>query len=128
MFSFTTRWSCFSHVHHPLKDKPVLLVVTGCFAETERRAVPRFVENVSEQSRSARIIGHIYHATTIPPCYKCGRGNVCHVGGLWHIVGRDEKKLKAFKLTPGMFKRWEDCPETVAKVRAYAKVLSELGG
>jgi hypothetical protein len=106
----------------------VLLVVTGCFAETERRAVQRFAQNVSEQSRGARIIGHIYHATTIPPCYKCGRGNVCHVGGLWHIVGRDKEKLKAFKATRDMFERWEDCPETVAQVSEYARVLSELGG
>ena len=28
MYSFTTRLSCFSHVRHPLKDKPVVLVVT----------------------------------------------------------------------------------------------------
>ena len=67
MFSFTTRWSCFSHVTHPLEGKPVLLVVTGCFEETERRAVPRFAENVIQQSRGAKIIGHIYHTTTTRP-------------------------------------------------------------
>jgi hypothetical protein len=117
----------FSHVTHPLKGKPILLVVTGCFRGAERRAVLRFARNVSEQSRGAKIIGHIYYASTIPPCYKCGMGNVCQVGGLWHIVGRDEEKLRAFKLTQDMFRRWEDCPETVAQVKAYAKVLSELG-
>ena len=53
-------------------------------------------------------------------------GNVCQVGGLWHMVGRDEEKLKAFKWTKGMFKRWEDCPATVSQVKAYAKVLSGL--
>ena len=126
MFGFTTRWSCFSHVRHPLKDKPVLLVMTGCFAGTEERAVSRFSQNVVEQSRGARIVGHIYHASTIPPCYKCGKGNVCKVGGLWHIVGRDEEKLRAFKPTRDVFKHWEDCLETVSQVKGYAKMLSAL--
>ena len=126
MFSFTTRLSCFSHVTLPLKDKPVLLVVVGCFEETEKWAAPAFSENVVHQSRGAKVIGHIYHSSTIPPCYKCGVGNVCKVGGLWHIVGRDEEKLRNFKVKRELFRRWEDCPKTVAKVEAYSGVLAEL--
>jgi len=126
MSSFTTRLSCFSHVTHPLEGKPTLLVVVGCFEQTEKRAVPEFSKNVIRQSRGAKVIGHIYYASTIPPCYKCGRGNVCKVGGLWYIVGYDEEKLRNFKVRREMFRRWEDCPETVAKVEAYAKVLAEL--
>ena len=126
MYSFTTRLSCFSHVVHPLKDKPVLLVVVGCFADGELGAVPGFSDNVVRQSRGARIIGHIYHASTIPPCYKCGRGNECKVGGLWSLVDHDEERLRNFKVTRELFRRWEDCPETVARVEAYAKVLAEL--
>jgi multimeric flavodoxin WrbA len=126
MYSFTTRWSCFSHVRHPLKDKPVLLAVTGLGRGGEQRSVQRFTENVSEQSRGARIIGHIYYASQIPPCYKCGKGQVCQVGGLWGMLGRDEEKLREWRLQPEMYKRWEDCPETVAQVERYAKVLSEL--
>ena len=126
MYSFTTRLSCFSHVIHPLKGKPTLPVVVGCFEQTEKRAVPGFSENIVRQSRGAKIIGHIYYASTIVPCYKCGKGNVCQVGGLWHIVGRDEKKLGQFKVTPELFRRWEDCPETMDKVKEYARVLAEL--
>lgn len=126
MFSFTTRLSCFSHVRHPLKDKPVVLVVTGCFQESEKRSVPQFAKNVTAQSRGARVIGHIFYASSIPPCYKCGKGNVCKVGGLWHMLGRDEEKLRSFELRRGMFKRWEDCPRTVTEVARYAQMLSEL--
>jgi hypothetical protein len=53
-------------------------------------------------------------------------GHVCKVGGLWGMLGRDEEKLREWKLMPEMFKRWEDCPETVAKVEQYAKILAEL--
>jgi multimeric flavodoxin WrbA len=126
MYSFTTRLSCFSHVRHPLRDKPILLVVTGLSERGEERSVKRFTENVIEQSRGAKVIGHIYYASRTPPCYKCGMGNVCKVGGLWGMLGRDETKLHEWELTPEMFKRWEDCPETVAKVKGYARTLTEL--
>jgi len=126
MYSFSTRLSCFSHVRHPLRDKPVLLVVTGLNEQGEQRSVQRFTENVIAQSRGATVIGHIYYASRIPPCYKCGKGNVCRVGGLWGMLGCDEEKLREWKLKPDMFRRWEDCPETVSKVERYAKLLSEL--
>ena len=103
-----------------------LLIVTGLSHGGEQRSVKRFAENVSEQSRGARVIGHIYYASYTPPCYKCGQGHVCQVGGLWSMLGRSEERLQEFKLTPEMFKRWEDCPETVAKVEQSAKTLSEL--
>lgn len=74
----------------------------------------------------AKVIGHIYYTSSIPPCYKCGKGNVCKVGGLWGMLDRDEEKLKNFRLTQDMFRGWEDCPETVMDVEKYAKMLSEL--
>ena len=126
MSSFTTRLSCFSHVTHPLEGKPVLLVVTGLKREGEGRSVQRFTDNVIAQTRGANVIGHIYYASYTPPCYTCGKGDVCQVGGLWSMLGRSEEKLQAFKLTRDMFKRWEDCPETVAQVERYAKTLSQL--
>jgi multimeric flavodoxin WrbA len=126
MYSFTTRLSCFSHVTHPLEGKPVLLVAVGGFEPTEWMAVSKFGENVVRRSEGVKIIGHIFYASTIPPCYKCGRGNECKVGALWHLVGYDEEKLRNFKPRQELFRRWEDCPETVTKVEAYAKVLSEL--
>jgi multimeric flavodoxin WrbA len=126
MYSFTTRWSCFSHVRHPLEGKPIVLVVTGLHESGEERSVQRFRENVVAQSRGARVVGHIYYASQIPPCFKCGMGQECRVGGLWGMLGRSEERLQQWKLTPELFRRWEDCPETVAQVRHYANLLSEL--
>jgi len=125
MFSFLTRLSCFSHVKLPLRGKPVVLVVTGCFQDSEK-TIPQFARNVVVQSRGAKVIGHIFYASSIPPCYKCGKGNKCKVGGLWYMLGHDEEKLRNFKVTPDLFKRWEDSPETVTEVARYAQMLSEL--
>lgn len=44
------------------------------------------------------------------------------------IVGHDGEKLHNFEVTPDKFKRWEDCPETVAKVEHYAQMLAEFPG
>ena len=126
MSSFTTRLSCFSHVKHPLEDKPTLLIVTGLTWKGESRSVQRFTENIVAQSRGAKVIGHIYYASYTPPCYTCGKGKVCQVGGLWSMLGRSEKRLQEFKLTPDKFKRWEDCPETVAQIERYARTLAGL--
>ncbi len=48
------------------------------------------------------------------------------MGGLWEMVGHDKDKLRNFEITPDKFKRWEDCPRTVAEVKRYAQVLAEL--
>ena len=122
MFSFLTRLWCFHHVKNLLRYKPVLLVATGLFKRSEYRVMARFLERVPSEN----IIGHIYYTSNIPPCYTCGMGKVCKVGGLWAMVGRDEERLKKFKITPDKFKRWEDNPETVEKVARYAKILAEL--
>jgi len=72
-----------------------------------------------------RHVGALFHATEIPPCYKCGVAKACRVGGLWDMVDHDEERLSEFEVTPDKFTRWEDCPRTVAEVERYAQVLGE---
>ena len=127
LYSFMTRLWCFSHVERLLMGKPVVLVTVGCFEGSGERAVPEIRQLVSRRTGRTRIIGDIFFNSTIPPCYKCGRGNVCHIGGLWHMVGRDEERLRAFQLEPEHFRRWEDCPETVAQVEACGRLLANIG-
>jgi len=124
MFSFITRLWCFHHVKNLLKGKPVLLVLTGLFRRSER-VLSKFKERLLID-HPVKIIGHIYYTTNIPPCFKCGMGNQCKVGGLWVMVGFNEEKLRSFKVTPEKFKRWEEDLETVAKVEKYARILAEL--
>ena len=126
MFGFLSRIWCFHHLKNLLEDKPLLLVMTGLFQQGQYSAVHRFEESVRSWGHNMRHLGAIFHATEIPPCYKCGVGNSCKVGGLWEMVGRDKEKLRNFEVTPDRFKRWEVCPRTVAEVERYAQVLAEL--
>ena len=52
--------------------------------------------------------------------------NVCKIGGLWAMLDRDEERLKNWKLKEDMFKRWENDPESVARVAKYAKILEKI--
>ena len=126
--SFLSRIWCFHHLKNLLEDKPLLLVVTALFWRSEHHAVQRFEEDIRRLGHRMRHLGSIFHATEIPPCYKCGVGNMCKVGGLWAMVGHDAEKLHNFKVTPDKFKRWEDCPRTVAEVERYAQALAEVTG
>ena len=130
MFSFISRLWCFHHVKNQLRDKPVVLVMTGLVSKNEKSGIEKFTERLKGGLKGnlhpVNILGHIYYASQIPPCYNCGRGKICKVGGLWYMLDSDEEKLKNFKLTRDMFNRWEDCPHTVAIVEKYAEMLSHL--
>ena len=73
-----------------------------------------------------RHLGAILHITEIFPCYKCGVGSRCEIGGLWQMVSHDKERLRNFEITPDKFNRWGDCPKTVAEVERYARALAEL--
>ena len=122
MYSFLSRLWCFRHVERLLQNKPVLLVASGLFRRSKYRVLPKFIDSV----RSDNILGYIYYTTEIPPCYKCGMGNVCKIGGLWELVGRDEKRLREWTLQPDMFKRWEDNPDIIKEIADAAQKLAEL--
>lgn len=128
MFMFLSRIWCFHHLKNLLEDKPLLLAITALHRTSKHGAVRGFEETVSRWGDKMRHLGTLFHATEIPPCYKCGIGTQCKVGGLWHVVGHDEEKLRNFKVTADKFKRWEDCPQTVAEVERYAQVLAEITG
>jgi len=128
MFMFLSRIWCFHHLKNLLEDKPLLLAITALHRTSKHGAVRGFEETVSRWGDKMRHLGTLFHATEIPPCYKCGIGTQCKVGGLWHVVGHDEEKLHNFKVTADKFKRWEECPQTVAEVERYAQVLAEITG
>ena len=128
MFSFLSRIWCFRHLKLLLEGKPVLLAATGLFAQGEETALQSFEEAIGRWGHNMDHIGSIFHATQIPPCYKCGVGKACRIGGLWHMVGQDEEKLRDFEITPDKFTRWEDCPQTVERVAHYAEMLGKISG
>jgi len=123
MFSFLSRLWCFHHVKTLMRGKPAVLVATGLFSMSEGMVIPKLHDSI----RGMNVLGHLFFASRIPPCYKCGAGKECKVGALWHMMGRDEMKLKNFRVTKDMFLRWEDCQEAAENVEKYAGMLSGLG-
>jgi multimeric flavodoxin WrbA len=122
MYSFLSRMWCFRHIQRLLRNKPVLLVASGLFNRSKYRVLPKFIERVG----SDNILGYVYYTTQIPPCYTCGMGNICKIGGLWEMLGRDEERLRNWKLQQNMFKRWEDDPDTLTEIAKYAQKLTQL--
>ncbi len=125
MTSLLSRMWCFNHIRRRLEGKPLLLVMTGLRASSEGPALQHFDDSVRAWGHRMQHVGTLFHATEIPPCYKCGVAKACRIGGLWSMLGRDEERLREFEITPDKFTRWEDCARTVAEVERCAQVLRE---
>jgi len=61
--------------------------------------------------------------STIFPCYTCGYGHRCKVGGFFDRYG--EEGIRTLKITPDLFKRWEDFPEIASGIDRLAGKISE---
>jgi len=121
-FSFFSRLWCFLHENKTLNNRPVVFVSTGIDAIPEDKLFR--ASTVTEHEFN--VLGYIYFRTLVPPCFKCGKGDICQWGGLWRMVGRDPEALKKFEITPDKFRRWEDDVEMVDEVKKYGKMLSEI--
>ena len=54
-------------------------------------------------------------------------GKNCYNGGLYkYVLNNDKNRLKEFNISTESIQNWEDCPQTVKKINAYAKILAEL--
>jgi len=118
MLSFISRLWGFRHVTIPIKNKPFVLALSGSgnvrsdtSADDFRRAMMPF---------QVSIVDVVSYYSKIPPCYSCGRHQECRIGGAFMIWG---EKTPTLPITPELFRRWEDRPETVAKIEAAADKL-----
>jgi hypothetical protein len=125
MYSFCTRMWCFGHMKVVLSGKPTVFVSAG-IAEQERQRGSQVFQDRFARGHQLEVLGHLYYRSLIPPCLKCGAGCDCRRGGLWYLLGKDEKALEAFEFTPDKFRRFEDDPEIVDKVQEYGRLLANL--
>ncbi len=128
MFNFLTRLEGFHHVDPALYNKPAILVSAGCkeYELQINEGIPRF-ETLVSHSDQIKPIGHIYYNSQSPPCLRCGEGDHCQIGGLYkYVLGKDEEKLKNFKVSLDNVQNWEDSPEIVEEIDRSGKVLEEL--
>lgn len=124
MYSFFSRLWCFLHENKTLKHRPVVFVSVGIDSEPAQGPNTFDVSLVKEHR--FRRLGHIYFQSLTPPCFKCGKGDVCQWGGLWRMVGRDEDALETFEITPDKFRRWEDDERAVDEVKKHGMILAEV--
>ncbi len=120
MVGFISRLWAFRHVTIPIKNKPLVLALCGAFggkadnaAEDFRRALMGYQVN---------ILDAVQYTSQIPPCYSCGRHQECSIGGAYRLWG---EKAHTLSITPELFRKWEDDPETVARIKAAGKKLGD---
>ena len=59
-------------------------------------------------------------SSRIPPCFRCGRIKECRIGGAYYTWG---EKAHTMKITPDLFRRWEDDSETMGQIEGAAEKL-----
>jgi multimeric flavodoxin WrbA len=121
MLSFISRLWGFRHVHFAIKDKPFVIATSGIGRRADtaeddfRRALRPFQVN---------IVDAVSYQSKIPPCYSCGRHQECRIGGAYRLWGDEVKDLP---ITPDLFRKWENDPETVEGIEAAAgKIRSAI--
>ena len=118
MSSFISRLWGFRHVTIPIKKKPFVLATCGIgikgfdtSEENFRRAMMMYQPN---------IVDVVSYHSKIPPCYSCVRHQECMIGGARMLWG---KECSTLEITPELFRKWEDDPETVEKIEAAGEKL-----
>jgi multimeric flavodoxin WrbA len=120
MLAFISRLWGYRHVNVAIKNKPFVLVLCGSGTGDPQR-------NTSEQDfrRALRpfrvnVLDIVKYSSRIPPCYRCGRHQECLIGGAYRIWG---DRTSTLTITPELFRRWENHPETVTNVETAIEKL-----
>ncbi len=121
MVSFVSRLWGYRHVDIPIRKKAFVLAISAFGGRDEGRN-----DTCEEDFRralrpfSVNILDVVKYISRVPPCYRCGRHQECVIGGAYAVWG---KKARTLTITPELFRRWEDHPETVAGVKKAAEKI-----
>jgi len=118
MLSFISRLWGYRHVSIPIAKKPFILALCG--AGDKRRDTSEEDFRRALRPYAVSIVDVVSYYSRIPPCYRCGRYQECVIGGAYGIWGDEARTLT---ITPELFSRWEDRPETVAQIEVAAEKL-----
>jgi len=119
--AFLERFFAYRHVTQRLKNLPVVAVI----AHGVGRRDP--MEGLGRMLKALRLnlVDVVRFDSRIVPCLSCGRHTECRIGGLYHRLGEEAHQVE---ITPAMFHRFEDDPETAAAVtRAGATLRAAVG-
>lgn len=118
MLSFISRFWGFRHVNFAIKNKPIILAVSGLKEEQQAR--------IGEDFRKALnpfhvdVVDVVSFCSKIPPCYRCGRHQECRIGGAYGLWGKEVSKLT---ITEDLFRVWEDSPAAVDAIEGAVSKL-----
>jgi hypothetical protein len=103
-----------------LEGKPFVVVASGGL-----RSPQQAIEAVKRRmvSYRAEFAESVAFKSTILPCFKCGFGKACGIGGSQSVYG--EEGRKKLKITKGLFKQWEDFPEVVRDIDNLCQILKK---
>ena len=116
MTVFLERLWALRHQRFPIEGTPFCVISTGDRLEGAEKAIEAVRQRMS--SYHATFIGAAAYESENFPCYSCGFGHSCQVGGLYRTYG--EAALQKLKSGPDRFSQWEDCAKT-------SKEIVELG-
>jgi NAD(P)H-dependent FMN reductase len=118
-YSFIERFFGYRHVTLAIKDKPVIPVLCGFMN------VDAALEQLQRRLKfyGLQVLDAVKFISSMPPCLSCGRHQECRIGGLYRIKGEDALTLT---ISPDVWRRWEDDPETTAAVDKAASRLKAL--
>ena len=118
MTVFLERLWALRHQRFPLEGKPFVVVASGGLTSPQQA-----IEEVKRRMIDYRAVfaGSVAFTSTIIPCFKCGFGKVCEIGGSQTVYG--EEGRKKLKITKDLFKQWEDFPEIVRDIDNLCQIL-----
>lgn len=116
--TFLERLFPLRHVRMVTKGKPVATVAVGGH-EAEKVAVD--LSSRFSGYFECNIVGSIYFNSATPPCFVCGYGTTCRYGGPARWFAPEQ--FENFRITPDMFKRFEDQLEVVAACETLSSGL-----
>ncbi len=119
MAIFLERLWAFRHQSFQLEGKPFVVVSVGAIPGAPEKAIEAVKDRMN--AYNASFIGSVWFESNIFPCFKCGYGLKCKIGGLYYYYG--EKGQKNLKITKELFKRWEDSPIVMSKIEELGQKL-----
>ncbi len=119
MTIFLERLWAFRHQSFQLEGKGFVVVSVGAIPGAPEKAIEAVKDRMN--AYNANFIGSVWYESNIFPCFKCGYGLKCKIGGLYYYYG--EKGQKNLKITKELFKRWEDSPMVMSKIEELGQKL-----
>lgn len=109
-------------LRHRLPQTMGKLAAAVCVGAMDAERVVQEIIDFLEKYFYYRLVGSVYFNSATPPCFVCGYGDTCQYGAPAMMMS--PKEFARFKVTPELFRRFEDFPEAVAACEYLSRDLA----